>query len=135
MIGVKILIFINEIMIVRLMSSNMTGRAVEYRVKSGARATLTLTIKDDAGVAKNLNDTVTYSTGKWKVWKPDGTLIINGDLVYDDRPNGVVSYRLSASDTVIANAGIWEGEVELINSSSEMTDQTKSFNFIIEESY
>lgn len=119
----------------RLMSSNMTGRAVEYRVKSGARATLTLTIKDDAGVAKNLNDTVTYSTGKWKVWKPDGTLIINGDLVYDDRPNGVVSYRLSASDTVIANAGIWEGEVELINSSSEMTDQTKSFNFIIEESY
>ena len=113
----------------------MTGRAVEYRVKSGARATLTLTIKDDEGVAKNLNDTVTYATGKWKVWKPDGTLIINGDLVYDDRPNGVVSYRLSASDTAIANAGIWEGEVELINSSNEMTDQTKSFNFIIEESY
>ena len=61
--------------------------------------------------------------------------MINGDITYFSRATGVVSYQLTASDTVIANAGVWEGEVELINSSGNMSEQTKSFNFIIEESY
>ena len=117
------------------MSQNLYPRATEYRVKSGSRATLELTIQDSAGTAKSLSNTVTYSTGVWKVWKPDGTLIINGAITYSDRANGKVSYALSATDTVVANAGNWEGEVELFNSAGVMSEQTKSFNFTIEESY
>ena len=117
------------------MSMNMIGRATEYRVKAGSRATLQLTISDSTGSAKSLTDTVTYSTGVWKVWKPDGTLIINGAVTYSDRTNGKVTYALSAADTAIANAGNWTGEVELLNSAGVMSEQTKSFNFTIEESY
>ena len=117
------------------MSTNMIGRATEYRVKAGSRATLSLTITDSAGTAKSLTDTVTYASGSWKVWKPSGTLIINGAITYDDRVNGIVTYALSATDTAIANAGNWEGEVELKNSSGTMIEQTQSFNFTIEESY
>ena len=47
------------------MSMNMVGRATEYRVKAGSLITLQLTITTDAGVAKNLTNTVTYATGKW----------------------------------------------------------------------
>ena len=117
------------------MSQNLYPRATEYRVKSGSRATLELTIQDSEGTATSLSNTVTYSTGVWKVWKPDGTLVINGAITYSDRANGKVTYALSATDTVVANAGNWEGEVELLNSAGVMSEQTKSFNFTIEESY
>ena len=117
------------------MSQNLTPRDVEYIVKSGSRATFALIVNDSSGTAKNPSNTVTYSTGVWKVWKPDGTLIINGAITYSDRTNGVITYALSAADTAIANAGNWSGEVELLNSSAIMSEQTKSFNFTIEESY
>ena len=117
------------------MSMNMTGRGTSFVVKAGSRATLQITIKDSGGTAKNLSNNVTYSSGKWKVWKPDGTLIINGNLTFEDRPNGIVSYRLAASDVVLANAGIWEGEVEIFDGDGDMSEQTKTFNFTIEESY
>ena len=117
------------------MSTNMIGRATEYRVKAGSRATLSLTITDSAGTAKSLTDTVTYASGNWKVWKPNGTLIINGAITYDDRANGIIIYALTVNDTLITNAGNWEGEVELKNSSGTMIEQTQSFNFTIEESY
>ena len=117
------------------MSQNLTPRDVEYRIKSGSRATLELTVQDSSGTAKNLSNTVTYATGVWKVWKPDGTLIINGAIIFSDRTNGVVTYALSAADTAITNAGNWTGEVELLNSSAVISEQTKSFNFTIAESY
>lgn len=117
------------------MSMNMVGRATEFRVKVGSRPTLQLTITDDAGTAKNLSNTVTYSTGKWKVWKPDGTLLINGNIIYTTRASGIVSYTLTSTDTASANAGIWSGEIELLDSSSAISEQTKTFNFVIEESY
>lgn len=116
-------------------SMNMVGRATEFRVKAGSRAVLQLTIKDAAGAAKSLNDNTTFNNGKWKVWQPDGTLVIDGAITFADRPNGIVTYQLSATDTAIANAGVWEGEVEIKNSSNVVTEQTKSFNFVIEESY
>ena len=117
------------------MSMNMVGRSTEFRVKVGSRPTLQLTITDDAGTAKNLSNTVTYATGRWKVWKPDGTLIINGNITYTTRASGIVTYTLVTSDTVIANAGIWSGEIELLDSSGGVSEQTKTFNFVIEESY
>jgi hypothetical protein len=114
---------------------NLTGRAIEFRVKVGSTPTLQLTITDDAGTAKDLSNTVTFNGGKWKVWKPDGTLLINGNITYVTRASGIVSYRLTSNDTVTANAGVWEGEIELLDSSVEISEQTKTFNFIIEESY
>ena len=114
---------------------NLTGRNIEYLVKVGARSQVVLNITDSVGTTKSLTDTNTYSTATWKVWKPDGTLLINGSATYTDRVNGEISYTLTAADTVITNAGIWEGEVELFNSSGIMTEQTQTFNFVIEESY
>ena len=117
------------------MSMNLNGRNIEYLVKVGARSQVVLNITDSVGTAKNLSDTSTYATAKWKVWQPDGTLIINGTASYSNRATGEISYILSATDTVIANAGIWEGEVELFNASGIMTEQSETFNFTIEESY
>ena len=117
------------------MSMNMTGRGTSFIVKAGSRATLQITIKDSSGTAKNLSNTVTYNSGKWKVWKPDGTLLIDGTISFADRANGVVTYALSATDATNAKAGVWEGEVELKDSSSVISAQTQTFNFTIEESY
>ena len=116
-------------------SADMTGRNTEFRVKAGSRATLQLTVADSSGVAKNLTNTTTYATGKWKVWKPGGTLLVDGSVTFTDRTNGIVSYSLSATDTAIANAGIWAGEVELKDSNGDISEQTTTFQFIIEESY
>ena len=74
------------------MSMNMTGRGTSFIVKAGSRATLQITIKDSSGTAKNLSNTVTYNSGKWKVWKPDGTLLIDGTISFADRAIGVVTY-------------------------------------------
>ena len=96
---------------------------------------MVISITDASGVAKDLSDTSTYATAKWKVWQPDGTILINGNATYSDRTTGEISYLLAAVDTVIDNAGIWEGEVELWNSSDILTEQSETFNFTIEESY
>jgi hypothetical protein len=117
------------------MSSNLNYRDVEYRVKVGDRVKLTLTMTDYTGAALDLSNTTSYSTGKWKVWKPDGTLVVNGDITFETRASGIVSYTLTAADTTLANAGIWEGEVEIKSTSDVITEQSRTFNFVIEESY
>ena len=117
------------------MSVDMQGRATEFKVKAGSRATPQLIVADSSGSAKDLSNSTTYATGKWKVWKPSGTLVINGDIVFTTRASGLVSYPLTEADTVIANAGRWEGEVELKDANGDISEQTKSFTFMIEESY
>ena len=117
------------------MSMNLKGRNIEFIVKVGARSNVVINIAESSGVAKNLSDTATYATAKWKVWQPDGTILINGTASYSNRATGEISYLLVSADTVIANAGIWEGEVELWNSSDILTEQSETFNFTIEESY
>lgn len=113
----------------------MTPRSIEYKVKAGSRATLQLTISDSSGSAKNLSNTTTYATGIWKVWKPDGTLQINGAVTFSDRTNGIISYALSSTDATNAKAGRWEGEIELLDSDGVISEQTESFSFTIDESY
>jgi hypothetical protein len=117
------------------MSMNMVGRSVEFRVKVGARSVIELTITNDDGTAKDLSNTTNFATGRWKVWKPDGTLIIDGDISFYSRVNGIITYALGASDTTSDKAGVWEGEVEIKDTAGNMTEQTQSFNFTIEESY
>jgi len=114
---------------------NLTGRLIEFNVKSGATSTLILNVTTSSGTVKNMSSTSTYATAKWKVWQPDGTLLIDGTASFTDRLNGQISYTLTSSDTAIANAGVWEGEVEFLNSSGSISDQSETFNFTIEESY
>jgi len=117
------------------MSVNLNARDVEFRVKVGDRSSLVLTMTDSSGTALNLTNTTTYASGKWKVWKPDGTLLINGTIVFTTRASGIVTYTLTADDTLYANAGIWDGEIELKDTGGVITEQSKSFNFVIEESF
>lgn len=117
------------------MSMFMRKRDIEFVEKVGSRRTVSLTLTDDVGTVIDLSSTTTYNSGKWKVWKPDGTLIIDGVLTFVDRSNGLVSYDLTAANTVLANAGVWEGEVEILNNSSVMKVQSSTFTFTILESY
>ena len=112
----------------------MRKREIEYKFKVGSRATLQFTILDDAGVAKDLTSLTLYDTGTFKVWKSDGTLVISGSITFTTRASGLVSYALTANDTVAANSGVWEGEVEILNDSSVMEEQTETFTVIIENS-
>ena len=114
---------------------NLTGRLIEFSVKSGATSTLIMNVTTSSGTAKNMSSTSTYATAKWKVWQPDGTLIINGTATFSDRLNGQISYALTSANTAITNAGVWEGEIEFLNSSNVISDQSETFNFTIEESY
>ena len=114
---------------------NLTGRLIEFSVKSGATSTLIMNVTTSSGTAKNMSSTSTYATAKWKVWQPDGTLIIDGTATFSDRLNGQISYALTSANTAITNAGVWEGEIEFLNSSNVISDQSETFNFTIEESY
>ncbi len=114
---------------------NLTGRLIEFSVKSGATSTLIMNVTTASGAAKNMSSTATYATAKWKVWQPDGTLIIDGTATFSDRLNGQISYALTSANTAIANAGVWEGEIEFLNSSGVISDQSETNNFTIEESY
>jgi len=116
-------------------SADMVGRNTQFRVKAGSRATLQLTVADSSGAGKDLSNTTTYATGKWKVWKPDGTLLVDRNVSFTTRSTGIIQYALSATDTAIANAGIWAGEVELKDSNVNISEQTQTFQFILEESY
>ena len=117
------------------MSMNLTGRLIEFNVKADSTSTLIMNVTTSSGTAKNMSSTGTYATAKWKVWKPDGTSIINGNAVYADRAAGQISYQLTSANTAIANAGVWEGEIEFLNSSGQISDQSETFNFTIEDSY
>ena len=117
------------------MSMFMRKRNIEYIVKVGSKKTVSLTLADDTGTAIDLSSTSTYNTGKWKVWKPDGTLIIDGVLSFITRSSGLVGYNLTAANTAIANAGVWEGEVEILNDDPAVEIQSNTFTFTIEESY
>jgi len=117
------------------MSQSMNKREIEFREKVGSRRTVSITLTDSTNTALDMTSTTTYNTGKWKVWKPDGTLLINGNITFLTRASGIVSYDLSATDTAAANAGVWEGEVEIFNDEGILREQSETFTFIIEESY
>lgn len=117
------------------MSFNLTPNNVEFRVKVGDRASLVLTFTDSNGDILDLTNTTTYASGKWKVWNPAGTLLINGTIVFTTRASGIITYTLTADDTLAANEGIWAGEVEIKDTNGVITEQSRTFKFVIEESY
>lgn len=113
----------------------MRKRDVEYKFKVGSRATLQFTVLDDLGNPKDISDTALYATGKFKVWRPDGTLIIEGAITFTTRASGIVSYALTAANSSASNAGIWEGEVEIYDNGGIMSEQVETFTVTIENSY
>lgn|GEM_PF-5723068 len=117
------------------MSQNLNKYQIEYIVKVGSRATLTANIKDVNGNVLDLTDAVKYATGRWKVWKPDGTLLINGAIIFANRSQGIVTYALSATDTVLANAGNWAGEIEFLDNVPLVSVQSETFSFVMKVSY
>ena len=119
------------------MSQFMRQRDIVYEVKVGSTNALQFNIYDDTGTSlKDLSNTSTYATGKLKVWKTDGTLVIDGAITFTTRASGLVTYGLATADTVTANAGKWEGEIELLSTDgTTITLTTDTFTFIIRNSY
>ena len=70
-----------------------------------------------------------------ELWKSDGTLIIDGAIVFTTRASGLVSYTLSATDSAAVNSGVWEGEIQILNDTPIMEEQTETFTVTIEDSY
>ena len=117
------------------MSMDMTPRSVSFTIKVGSTTTLELTIKNADGTARDLTNDTTFHSGKWKVWKPDGTLLVDKSIVYGTRSSGIVTVTFGHEEITAVKAGIWAGEVELRNTSDVISEQTQTFNFTIEESY
>jgi hypothetical protein len=113
----------------------MTPRSVSFTIKVGSTTTLELTIKNADGTARDLTNSTTFYSGKWKVWQPDGTLLVDKSIVYGTRSSGIVTVTFGHEEITAAKAGIWAGEVELRNTSDVISEQTQTFNFTIEESY
>ena len=98
--------------------------------KAGVQKKFTLDVEVDE---IDLSDTSLYVNARFKVWKPDGTLIIN-KLAAIERGENCVSVTVTAEDNLIKNAGNWQGEVEFSNGTT-IIDHTESFGYIIQESY
>jgi len=108
---------------------------VELEIFVGTSKTFALTVIDpDTGTAKDLTSVTTFDTGNFKILKPDGTNIVTVAITYADRANGLVTFVILSATTILANAGNWIGELELLNTSSDTVDQQK-VNFNILESF
>ena len=104
-------------------SINMKRNDLEYTVKVGGLNTLTFTHLDSSGCVVGLCCVCVYATGTWKVWKPNGTGVFCGAIVYTTRACGIVSYTLIgtkstgtvtfctavACDTVTVNGLLYTG--------------------------
>ncbi len=117
------------------MSMNRTDYGLKYDVEVDSQKPLTITLGDpNTGGALNMGDTTQYNSGVVKIIKPDGTIIANVVITFDDRPNGVVGFTILDVDTVLANAGNWTGNLEISSDAPKIITQLK-FNYNIIESY
>jgi len=102
----------------------------------GTRETLTFTFPNNSSGPIDMTDTCTFATGVWKTWQPDGTLMINGAIVFTTRMCGIISYTIGACDTPTTNEGVWAGEVEIKDNMcpKQITAQSETFQFTQEVS-
>lgn len=107
-----------------------------FTVFVGTQKNLELTVLDpDTNLPKDLVDANVYATGIAKIFKPDGTQVgANMSVTFEDRANGVISFIVLDTHTVIGNAGNWYGEVEFSNITPKIIDQ-QQFAIDIKESY
>jgi hypothetical protein len=106
------------------MSMNRQRFEADYDIFVGTEKTITLTVLDpDTGGGVVMTNTALYSTGNFKIVKPDGSIISTLPITYFDRNNGVINVTILDTVTVLANAGNWVGDLELINSTGKKIDQ------------
>ncbi len=117
----------------------MSTRRTEYETNLdmyvGTTKIFTLVVKDPVtALPKDLTNTAVYNSGNVKIYKPDGTIIVTVTVTYSDRANGEIEFTIVAATAVLANAGNWIGNMELINDAAVIVEQ-QNFGFNILENY
>lgn len=108
---------------------------VTFEITAGTTKSFEITIEDPfTGEIKPLTDTTVYDSFRFKIIKPDKTVIATITGSYLDRPNGLVGWTVDDDIATNDNAGNWIGELEFLNNLSEVVDQ-QMINFNILESY
>ena len=119
------------------MSTRRQDFGVTFTVNVGTTKSLQLTILDpDTGLAKDLSSTTLYATSTVKIYKPDGTQIgATINATFSSRANGVMIFTVSGtSQSTLANAGNWTGEIAFANNTGATIDQ-QQFNIDIKQSF
>lgn len=107
----------------------------ELEMFVGSTKTFQLVVNDpDTGNPINMSDTAVFATGEFKIVKPGGDIITTVAITYGDRPNGRVDFTILATVATNANAGNWEGNLELSDNIPVIIEQQR-INFNIIESY
>jgi len=115
------------------MSMRRTDYGATFEINVGSAKTFKSVIEDDDGNPLSMTNTTTYNAVEVKILKPDGTQVgatITGS--FSDRPNGEISFLVTATHSASANAGNWKGIAIFKNSTPEIIDQ-RFFNFNIIE--
>jgi len=97
----------------------------------GSEKPFFMTITDPTtGEPVDLSSETDFATGNMRIIKPDDTVITTISISFTDRTNGVISFTVLDTVSVIANAGNWIGNIQIVNSVSKITAQ-QVFNFNI----
>ena len=117
------------------MSINRVDYGLVYDVEVDSEKELIIIVNDpNTGTGLVMGDLTQYDSGVVKIVKPDGTIISNVAITFEDRANGIVGFTIPDTDTVFANAGNWTGNLEISSDEPKIILQLK-FNYNIIESY
>lgn len=106
-----------------------------FEVEVGSEKPLTITVKDPVtGDGLNMTDVTQYDSGVVKIVRPNGTIIVSVAITFDNRANGLVGFKILDTTTILANAGNWQGNLEILNDAGKIVQQLQ-FNYNIIESY
>jgi hypothetical protein len=119
------------------MSTRRQDFGITFTVNVGTTKSLQLTILDpDTGLAKDLSSVTLYAGSTVKIYKPDGTQIgATINATFSNRTNGVMIFTVSGtSQSTLANAGNWIGEIIFTNNGGLTVDQ-QQFGIDIKQSF
>ena len=122
------------------MSTRRQDFGITFTVNVGTTKSLQLTILDpDTGLAKDLSSVTLYASSTVKIYKPDGTQVgntINASFgTASDRTAGIMVFTISgSSQSLLANAGNWIGEIIFANNAGVTIDQ-QQFGIDIKQSF
>ena len=119
------------------MSTRRQDFGITFTVNVGTTKSLQLTILDpDTGLAKDLSSVTLYAGSTVKIYKPDGTQIgATINATFSSRANGVMIFTVSGtSQSTLANAGNWIGEIIFTNNGGLTVDQ-QQFGIDIKQSF
>lgn len=113
------------------MSISRADFGVTFEMFVDSEKTFQLTVKDANGALEDITSTTTYATGRFKIVKPDLTLVADVPIVYSDRPASEIEFTITTAISILANAGNWIGEVEFVNITPVKIDEQRiNFNIL-----